>query len=125
MLGLRDGKIPLSYAMNTSTQSLASPIPGRERLDLIDALRGFALAGVLLVNLGAFSLYFFLDDAARAALPTSDFDRLARFLKGIFIDRKAVTLFSLLFGLGFAIQIERAKAKGISGLRLCFSSQAH
>ena len=40
---------------------------GSGRLALIDALRGFALAGVLLVNLGGFSLYYFMDDSARAA----------------------------------------------------------
>ena len=34
------------------------------------------------------------------------------------IDRKAVTLFSLLFGLGFAIQLQRAQAGSSGGLRI-------
>ena len=51
--------------------------PATDRLVLIDAMRGFALAGVLLVNLGGFSLYYFMDDTARAALPSAGFDRWA------------------------------------------------
>jgi uncharacterized protein len=95
----------------------SEPLPivdrtGSERLALIDALRGFALAGVLLVNLGGFSLYYFMDDAARAALPSAGFDHWAWLLAQIFAQDKALTLFSLLFGLGIAIQVEQAQSKG-------------
>lgn len=86
--------------------------PGSERLALIDALRGFALAGVLLVNLGGFSLYYFMDDTARATLPSAGFDRWAWLLVQILVQDKALTLFSLLFGLGIAIQVEQARSKG-------------
>lgn len=85
---------------------------GSKRLALIDALRGFALAGVLLVNLGGFSLYYFMDDTARAALPSAGFDRWAWLFVQIFVQDKALTLFSLLFGLGIAIQVEQARSKG-------------
>lgn len=83
-----------------------------ERLALIDALRGFALAGVLLVNLGGFSLYYFMDDAQRAALPSAGFDAWAGMAVQIFVQDKAITLFSLVFGLGMAMQVERAEAQG-------------
>jgi uncharacterized protein len=83
-----------------------------DRLLLIDALRGFALAGVLLVNLGGFSLYYFMDDAGRAALATAGFDAWARLAVQILVQDKALTLFSLLFGLGIAMQVERAEATG-------------
>lgn len=96
----------------------SDPATGSERLPLIDALRGFALAGVLLVNVGSFTLYVFLDPATRAALPTAAFDAVARWLHSALIDRKAITLFSLLFGLGFAMQLQRAEAGGADGLRL-------
>jgi uncharacterized protein len=85
--------------------------PGSERLALIDALRGFALAGVLLVNLGGFSLYYFMDDSARAALPSAGFDRWAWLLVQILVQDKALTLFSLLFGLGVAVQVRHAESK--------------
>jgi uncharacterized protein len=92
-----------------------SPSAEGERFELIDALRGFALAGVLLVNLGSFTLYVFLDDAARAALPTAGFDRIADAVKSLLVEDKAITLFSMLFGLGFALQLERAQARGSAG----------
>lgn len=80
-------------------------------------MRGFALAGVLLVNLGSFTLYAFLDDAARAALPTAGFDRMADAIKSLLVEEKAITLFSMLFGLSFALQLERAETRGSAGLR--------
>lgn len=94
------------------------PTLGQERLHLIDALRGFALAGVLMVNLATFTLYEFLDEGARAALPTAAFDRTALAVMHLLVDNKAVTLFSLLFGLGFSLQMERAAARGADGLRV-------
>src|SRR3546814_8764728 len=51
------------------------PVPGSQRLELLDALRGFALAGVLVANLEAFSLYYFLSPAGAVAPPTLAADR--------------------------------------------------
>ena len=72
------------------------------RLDLLDALRGFALLGVLLANLRDFSLHQFL-------LDTSAIQDGAQRLMAALLDAKAATLFSLLFGVGFAMQM-RARA---------------
>ncbi|MDR6841451.1 DUF418 domain-containing protein [Pseudoxanthomonas sacheonensis] len=88
------------------------PAPARERHDLIDALRGFALGGVLMVNLASLTLYEFLPDAARASLPTAGFDAIALQAMELLVNIKFITLFSLLFGLGFSLQMERAQAKG-------------
>ncbi|MFC5579148.1 DUF418 domain-containing protein [Lysobacter niabensis] len=88
------------------------PSTGTERIELIDALRGFALAGVLLANLDPLSLYYFLDEAARAHLPTAGFDAWAVYATNLLVAGKFITLFSLLFGLSFSVQLERAQAKG-------------
>lgn len=85
--------------------------PTSERHDLLDALRGFALFGVLLVNLRSLSLYEFLPAEARAALPTAGIDALLAPLMTSLVDGTSVTLFSLLFGVGFAIQSERAEGR--------------
>ncbi|GGD45134.1 DUF418 domain-containing protein [Pseudoxanthomonas indica] len=95
----------------------AAPVAPHERQPLIDALRGLALAGVLMANLGYLSLYDFTGDAARAALPTAAFDLAVLKAMELLVSSKAITLFSLLFGLGFAIQLERAQARGAGGLR--------
>lgn len=55
----------------TRDRGHASPATGIRRLELLDALRGFALFGVLMVNLRSFSLFEFLTPAAQAALPTA------------------------------------------------------
>jgi len=83
-----------------------------ERYDLIDALRGFALLGVCLANLSPLSLYEFLGPEQQAALPTSGFDVIARNVIEELVNIKFITIFSLLFGLGFAVQLERAQARG-------------
>lgn len=96
--------------------SLASPVAPEERYTLIDALRGFALAGVLLINLEYLSVYALLPASQRAALPTAAFDGVAAAVVELVANIKFITLFSLLFGLGFALQLERARARGASGI---------
>ena len=86
-----------------------APAQPSERLDVVDALRGAALAGVLLANLGPLSLYELLTDAQKQALPTAAFDRVAVALMHLLVDGKAITVFSLLFGVGFALQLERGE----------------
>lgn len=95
----------------------ATPVAPHERQPLIDALRGLALAGVLLANLGYLSLYDFTTDAARAGMASAPFDLIALKAMEWLVNSKAITVFSLLFGLGFAIQLERAQARGAGGLR--------
>ncbi|HEV2623379.1 MAG TPA: DUF418 domain-containing protein [Frateuria sp.] len=95
---------------------LTSPVAPEERYSLIDALRGFALAGVLLINLEYLSVYALLPASRQAALPTAAFDGVAVAVAEWLVNIKFITLFSLLFGLGFALQIERARARGASGI---------
>jgi uncharacterized protein len=90
--------------MNIATPG---PVPGSQRLDVLDALRGFALAGVLLANLDAFSLYFFLPTDAALALPTVAVDRWLDPANGMLVSGKFITLFSIMFGIGFALQMQR------------------
>ncbi len=95
----------------------ANPINPVQRHSLIDALRGMALAGVLLANIGWLCLYEFMTDAERAALPTAGFDAFGLTLMQWFVNVKAITVFSILFGVGFALQIDRAERRGDGGLR--------
>ena len=89
----------------------ATPAEGAQRLELLDALRGFALAGVLLVNLRDLSLFGFLTEEARAELPTAGWDHFLAILIAAFVEKKALTIFTLLFGIGFAMQAERAESE--------------
>ncbi len=40
-----------------------SPVNTKERIQLLDVLRGFAILGIFIVNLDAFSFYWFLTDS--------------------------------------------------------------
>lgn len=86
----------------------AIPATGAERIELIDALRGFALAGVLLVNLRDLSLFSFLTEEARSAMMTAAWDPLWAMVMAALVEKKAITIFTLLFGVGFAMQMQSA-----------------
>ena len=75
----------------------------KKRYVVLDALRGFALAGIILANFPEFSLWTFADPASHSSL-----DRIVRAVQYFFIDGKFYTLFSLLFGIGFSIQLDNA-----------------
>jgi len=80
-----------------------------ERIQVIDVLRGFALFGVLLINMRNFDV---LDQV------WPGLDRLALWPVLILGDSKFWTLFSFLFGLGFALQMQRAERRGAHFLSL-------
>jgi len=81
-----------------------------DRIQVLDVLRGFALAGILIIN--AMSIL-----AVKGSTPafTVDIPFAGRILQDLilfFVESKFFTLFSLLFGIGFAIQIQSAKKQG-------------
>jgi uncharacterized protein len=91
----------------------AIPIQLQERNKLIDILRGFALFGVLMANLEGF-VTFALPEESEKLLLTSGADQTTEAFLSFFIENKFITLFSLLFGYGFGVVIDRVAAKGIA-----------
>ena len=90
-----------------TVQSL-QPVDPHERIAVLDVLRGFALLGILLMNIEAFAgplnlALTGLDPALAGA------DRVVDALVYVFVQGKFYTLFSLLFGMGFAVMAERAE----------------
>jgi uncharacterized protein len=98
----------------------AAPINLAERADILDVLRGFALVGVLLDNLFAFSGWGFFTQAVRESLPTWPADGILGMLELTFVHGKFYSLFSLLFGIGFAIILLRNEQKGINPLKIFY-----
>ncbi|HET6397613.1 MAG TPA: DUF418 domain-containing protein [Pseudoxanthomonas sp.] len=91
------------------TPPALQPVAPAERLSTLDALRGFALCGILLMNMEGFAGPMLvagsgLDPALAGA------DRIADGLVYFFVQGKFFTLFSLLFGMGFAVMAQRADA---------------
>ena len=94
----------------------AGPVGLSERILFIDVLRGMALFGILAANMRAFfaplDAYGYI-----GVLFHSRADVLAQFLVDAFIQTKFISIFSFLFGMGFAIQMSRAEARGARFLR--------
>ncbi len=82
------------------------PVRAKERIEILDVLRGFAIFGILLVTMTGFS------GSAVADWWTATPDRLATGLVFFLGQGKFFTIFSFLFGLGFALQLLRAEARG-------------
>lgn len=87
-----------------------APISGKERLQILDILRGFAIFGILAVNIGGFAAPVFFP--GYLVPDRSAFDELAQRLMLFFAEGKFYTIFSFLFGLGFSVQLGRAENKG-------------
>jgi uncharacterized protein len=92
------------------------PVSATERIEALDILRGFAVFGILLVNMGAFAapLEIYTLNAHPWKLPA---DRIAEYLIQFFAQGKFYSTFSFLFGLGLSVQMARAEARGVRFVR--------
>jgi uncharacterized protein len=99
-------------SQTTHAAERPGPITSLERVELIDAVRGFALFGVLIANLVWLTQDVPMTPERIAALPTASIDHIVKHAVTFFIDWKFITLFSFLFGLGFAVQLIRAEERG-------------
>ena len=92
----------------TAAGAAAGPVPGAERIDAIDVLRGFALLGILAVNIQYFAMpdVAYFNPTAYGALEGVN---LQVFLwSRLLADQKFMTIFSMLFGAGIVLMAGRA-----------------
>lgn len=82
---------------------------------MLDALRGFALLGILLANIRSWSAWGW-NEEIRLALAGRAAIRITEFLNLMLVNGKFYTIFSLLFGVGFALQLTRLESRGVDGL---------
>lgn len=87
----------------------AAPLPTSDRLPILDVLRGFALLGILIMNMPGFSYSGWHESDGSHYWPLW-WDQLAEQLRDALFSGKFNSLFSLLFGLGFTIQFTRLQA---------------
>lgn len=86
--------------------------PTQNRIEVIDALRGFALAGIVLVHMVEQFLAAPAPEGSMEALVQGPIDNAVDAFIFIFLRGKFFALFSLLFGLSFFIQMDRAAQRG-------------
>lgn len=95
-------------------------MPVQDRSDILDIIRGFALLGVLLDNLFAFTGWGNLLQSQREAMATWPADGILGLLELTFVHGKFYSVFSLLFGIGFSIIMIRNEQKGVPALRIFY-----
>jgi uncharacterized protein len=89
-----------------TTATAASSLPASERLATLDILRGFALMGILIMNMPGFSYSGFTEADGSHHWP-GRIDQLAEQVRDMLFSGKFNSMFSLLFGIGFTIQFTR------------------
>jgi uncharacterized protein len=108
---------PSSRAPSDATE--LRPASAHERVVFLDVLRGFALCGVFMSNAYMhFGGRYPIPKEGVAPLLPSPVDTAVHFLYEFMLAGKAMTLFAFLFGLGFALQMGRAQARGAAVLPL-------
>ncbi len=104
---------PASQLLPTAP-TLLTPVSPNERIASIDVLRGVALLGILSINIWGFALpgIAFTDPPF-----VGGWSAINRGVWGLFhllCEQKMMSLFSMLFGAGLVVMVQRSDARGMS-----------
>ena len=101
---------------------MTKPLPAKpkKRIEVIDALRGFAVLGILLANILSWSGIKFMPFSEIRLWPNFEVDLIVYKLIGIFVDTKFYTIFSLLFGIGFYLQFNKNRNNQYSFMKMYY-----
>ncbi|WP_259365838.1 DUF418 domain-containing protein [Colwellia sp. MB02u-6] len=100
--------VPESIVSPSPTIKSLAPIAISERIDAMDILRGLALIGILLMNIEWFNRA--INSLGSQDTRLTGLDHAVGWLIRCFVEGKFYMLFALLFGMGFAVMLIRAKA---------------
>lgn len=91
----------------------ATPLPAQERIQALDVLRGAALAGIFVMNMPGFSASFHIPhgESPYGAASLTAADERMMMLMGWLLEGRFNGLFSLLFGIGLMLQIQRLEGQ--------------
>jgi uncharacterized protein len=104
----------------TQVSESATPTTAKERIVWLDILRGFALLGILMINIVGFAWPLSYAEMLRQDLPGNALDDGVLQIVSWLVQGKFYTLFSLLFGIGCMIFMMNAEKKGKSPRKLFF-----
>lgn len=92
----------------------AEPVAANERVAAVDVLRGFALLGILAMNIVGFAWPGAAYDNPTRGGGFNGLDRVIWVFNHLFSEMKMMTLFSMLFGAGLVLMSERSDQRGAS-----------
>jgi uncharacterized protein len=91
----------------------AAPVDERSRIESLDVLRGFALLGILVMNIQSFSMIgaAYINPTAYGDLTGANY--AVWLLSHVLADQKFISLFSMLFGAGVLLMTTKAEQSGV------------
>lgn len=107
----------------TDLTTMNVPTAPSQRITSIDALRGFAVLGILIMNIQSYSMIgaAYLNPTAYGDL--TGINKWVWILSHIFADEKFMGIFSILFGAGVLLFTERIETKGRPSAALHYRRQ--
>ena len=90
----------------------AEPVSSAERYFAVDVLRGFALLGILAMNIVGFGWPFSAYGNPTIGGGFTGLDRAVWFGNHLVFEDKMMTIFSMLFGAGLVLMDQRAESRG-------------
>ncbi len=94
---------------------IVAPTQSADRIGEVDIIRGFALFGVMWMNVYGLGEFLVPADKIHGLTHFRVLEDVVGFLSSLLMQGKAQALFSMLFGFGFAIMMERIGARGGDG----------
>ena len=91
-----------------------SPVSAMERIDSLDVLRGFAVLGILVMNIQSFAMVGSAYMNPKSWGDLSGVNGIIWHASHVLADSKFMTLFSILFGAGIVLVSERRQSAGKS-----------
>lgn len=93
-------------------QQTATPIAANERFYSMDMLRGVAILGILVMNIYAFAMPFPAYNNPLIMGGTDSLNLGTWFFTHVIFDQKFLAIFSMLYGAGMIMMLDRAVARG-------------
>ncbi len=102
-------------------QPSLGPIQLTERIQSIDVLRGFALMGILGINIQGFSMPWSTVEANPASYgDMNGINFIVWLFTYLFVNMKMMNIFSMLFGAGLVIMTLRCEQRGQSSFYIYY-----
>lgn len=91
-----------------------TPVSNLDRIEFLDILRGMSIFFIFTANIPFFSGLWFFDPEHPIREINWASDEILRYIHYVLVDGKFYSIFSMLFGIGCAIQYNNAISKGVN-----------
>jgi uncharacterized protein len=95
-----------------STHTALQPVTGAERIASLDVLRGFAVLGILVMNIQSFAMVDPTYFNPTVSLDLTGINLAVWWLSHVLVDSKFMAIFSILFGAGIVLACSRFEQRG-------------